>query len=256
MPQGDSELTIAIPLGNPDAVAQKQRYRYDCEHRKDGQFVIIQQTHSGQGALRWRGREWSVPPGHAFVCLVPERFKYYYPKGSREPWRFAWICVYGSLARFLCQALRNAHGPVLPLPLGSTLSKEFLGFATSARNRIFREPHAITFAATAFFLNWKRLLDRPGNSAADPVETVMRTCQARFREPLGIKELAALAGISREHLTRVFSQRTGVSPARYLRQIRLTAALEILNTSRATQKEAAYRSGFSSIQALQRAIRG
>lgn len=87
------------------------------------------------------------------------------------------------------------------------------------------------------------------------MEAVARICRARFREPLGIKELAAHAGLSREHLTRIFTERTGISPARHLRQLRVAAAREMLDHSGMTLKETALRCGFPSAKSLQHALR-
>ncbi|CAN5394746.1 hypothetical protein BH09VER1_BH09VER1_08390 [soil metagenome] len=255
MAAADSKLTITIPTGNPRAVAASSRYRNDCRLRKGDQYVILQYTLAGEGKLRWKGREWSVPAGHALLCLVPERITYFYPKAAKEPWEFAWVNIYGELARYYSRALRHAHGPVLPLAMGSAPALELLNLATVARKRKAVDPHTTTFAVSSFFLNWQRLLDVPDGRAGDAVEVVQKICQTRFREPLGLKELAAQAEVSREHLTRIFTERVGVSPARYLRQMRLAAARNILSSPQVTQKEAADRAGFSSVQALQRALR-
>ncbi len=245
---------ISMPVGSREETATSQRYNYQIEKNSGGRYVNVQCTLSGHGVLRWRGKNYTVPPGHAFIFIVPEDFSYGYPPGAKEPWTFAWIELYGPLAHYLAHSLREAHGPVIPLPLGSELSRQFLHLAAIAQQRRRNPPHDITFAITTFFLNWHRLLDRPNPDDTDPVATVMRICETRFREQLSLKELAAQAQMSREHLSRLFTKRTGISPARYLCHIRLAAAQEVLRSSRATQKEAAFRSGFPSVQALQRAL--
>lgn len=245
---------IIMPVGSREETATSQRYSYQIEKTSGGRYVNVQCTLSGHGVMRWRGRDYTIPPGHAFIFIVPEKFSYSYPPGAKEPWTFAWIELYGPLARYLATSMREAHGAVIPLPLGSEVCKQFLHLAAIAQKRRPNPPHDITFAITTFFLNWQRLLDRPKAGDTDPVATVMRICQTRFREQLSLKELAAQAQITREHLSRLFTKRTGISPARYLCQIRLAAAQEILRMPRATQKEAAFRSGFPSVQALQRAL--
>ena len=101
-------------------------------------------------------------------------------------------------------------------------------------------------------MEWKRVLDRP--AGRDPVETAKRICHTRYREPVAIKELALQTGLSREHLTRLFTEKVGSSPARYLRELRLEAVREFVATSSGTMKEAALRCGFPSAKALRRAL--
>jgi AraC-like DNA-binding protein len=88
----------------------------------------------------------------------------------------------------------------------------------------------------------------------DPVEAVIHICRTRFREHLGIKEIADQAGLSREHLTRIFTARMGTSPARYLRNHRVDAAREMRRFSDATWTETALRCGFPSVKALRSAL--
>lgn len=255
MPSFESEMNISITRGNREGVTSSSRYHWASDQRGDDHFVIIQYTISGHGTFLWQGRSWDVPPGHAFICIVPEQSAYYYPEEATETWRFAWLNFYGPLAITFCRALRDTYGPILPLPPPSSAAMNFLDLTAKGENRLFLDPSTATLAAFTFLVEWKRILERPQPGKDDPVEKVMRICQARFREPLGIKELAAQTNLSREHLTRIFTERTGISPARHLRQLRLCAAREILEHPYTTLKEAAFRCGFSSVKALQRALK-
>jgi len=105
-------------------------------------------------------------------------------------------------------------------------------------------------------MEWTRQLTHPTQTDHDPVKTAMAICQSRFREPLGTKELAAETGLSREHLSRLFSERTGVSPGSYLRQLRVNAARQMLKERNLLLKEIALRCGFPSVRSLQRALAG
>ena len=238
-----------------DDGAYLPRYHWDSNVRGEGCFVIIQYTHSGRGAFRWEGRVWDVPPGHAFICVVPERSAYYFPDDASEPWKFAWLNFYGELANSLCRALRNAYGPVLALPPRSVAAAKFFELTANAEKRLSLDPCDVTLAAFSFLMEWKRLLDHPQTRGIDPVEMVMGICKARFREPLCIKELAAQTGITREHLTRIFTERTGISPARHLRQLRVAAAREMLASPGTPLKEVALRCGFPSVKAMQLALK-
>ncbi len=254
MPLDDDKTTITIPFGNTEVQNRFSRYQWFNDRRGPSQFVIIQTTLSGKGTFFWSGDTHEVPAGHAFLCLVPERSSYSLPETAREPWAFAWINLYGELAMSYCRAFRATYGPVLELPFRSLPFTLFSNLVSRTKNREILDPIDATQQIFTFFMEWKRLLDRPRLRDTDPVDLALRICQARFREPLGIKELACQANLSREHLTRIFTQRTGRSPARHLRDLRLHAALKMLNSHDTTLQETALRCGFSSKKALQRAI--
>lgn len=250
---GDN-LIISTPFGHLAESVHSSRYYWQSDLRGNQQFVIVQQTLSGIGSFTLKGDTSAVPVGHAFICLVPETSAYYLPEASSTPWKFNWLNFYGSLALQLCRHLRDTYGPVLPLPLRSTPGAAFHALVTRAEQRLARDPHDTTLASLNFLVEWKRLLDHPQMRSTDPVALVKRICQTHFREPLGIKELAARTGLSREHLTRIFTERTGTSPARYLREIRAHAARRLLRHRGMTLKEAALRCGFPSTKALHRAL--
>jgi AraC-like DNA-binding protein len=69
--------------------------------------------------------------------------------------------------------------------------------------------------------------------------------QNALRSP-SLEQLAAAAGVSTGHLTRLFRGSLGVAPLRALRRLRLERAATELVTSRRTIKEIAYQAGFGS----------
>lgn len=251
---GKSLLSISAPYGESESSAASTRYRYDNAQRGEEPFVIIQRTISGDGLCRWRDRDWAVPPEHAFICLVPEASSYCYPPEAEAPWHFSWLNFYGPLPVMLCAALREERGPVLPLPSRSKAQSLFSHLVAASQQRPPRDPADISLASFAFLTEWKRLLDRPEAQTTDPVDAFIQICRTRFREGLGIKELADQTGWSREHLTRTFTDRMKISPARYLRKLRTEAARDMQQFSDVSWTETALRCGFPSVKALRRAL--
>jgi transcriptional regulator GlxA family with amidase domain len=66
--------------------------------------------------------------------------------------------------------------------------------------------------------------------------------------------LANRIGISVRHLSRLFAQHTGVTPARYVELARVAAAETLLTTDRAPLGEVAARAGFGSPETMRRAF--
>lgn len=249
----ENRLLISIPFATQVEERNSRRYHWKNAERGSDPFVILQWTISGEGTFEWNSRQWRVPPDHALIALLPEQSGYGYPADATEPWRFSWINFYGPLAVQLFRDLRDLYGPVLPIKRrsseGAALSR-LIDVATSKKKR---DLFLTSNECYQFLMDWARELQSPERDR-DPVETAKRICATRLHEPLGVKELAAETGLTREHFTRIFTTETGTPPALYLRQLRVQTAQKMLETS--ARHEVALRCGFPSVRALNRALNG
>lgn len=111
---------------------------------------------------------------------------------------------------------------------------------------------------------WERVLELQSQKALHHLEEVsgqlprqdalppliLRACeqvQARYRDPLYLKDLAETCQVSPEHLSRVFHESTGLRFSEYLAETRVNAACEALTSGTDPIAEIAGRSGFSTL---------
>ncbi|MFJ4845523.1 MULTISPECIES: GlxA family transcriptional regulator [unclassified Streptomyces] len=88
-------------------------------------------------------------------------------------------------------------------------------------------------------------------------DTLRRVLDAVAQEPGGNHTLTAMArraGVSVRHVTRLFYEEVGTTPARYVEQIRLEAAQGLLERSDDSMAVVARRTGFGSPESLRRAF--
>lgn len=245
---------LSSPYGKPRETISSARYQWDSMNRGKDPFVIFQYTLEGCGGFEWQGRSHDVPPGSAFISVVPEQARYFYPPESREAWTFCWLNFYGDLGLKLWVTLRERFGPVIQIPLGSALEAQLVGLAEKAFRRKFTDRYEAAAEIYSLYMNCWREAAQPKRARIDSVEEAVRICKSQFRDPISVKELAARCHLSREHLSRVFRERQGVSPAEFLRGQRLEAAAQILRHSSLPVKEVALRSGFYSARHLMKAF--
>lgn len=90
--------------------------------------------------------------------------------------------------------------------------------------------------------------------ARERVEKVKAILARDLEHPPTLKQLAGEAGCSPHYLSRIFSQETGTTISRYLRDLRLDRAAEILKAGRSNVTEAAMEVGYSSLSHFSKAF--
>jgi len=250
----EDKAILSVPYAESLATANSSRYQWDCHCRGNVPFVIFQYTLEGTGCFCLDGRTYEVPAGSAFISLVPEQARYFYPPDSHEPWTFCWMNFYGGLGLDLWRRMREQFGPVIRIPPRSAVAVQLVSLARKIADRKFADRYEAGAEAYAFYTNYWREAGQPLRGRTDPVAEAVQICRNHFRDPISIKELAARCKLSREHFSRIFKEREGVPPAAYLRKQRLAAAAEMLHLSRLPLKEVALRTGFYSARHLMKAF--
>lgn len=98
------------------------------------------------------------------------------------------------------------------------------------------------------------LREQPADEA-DGVSRAIALILAGYDRDLTLEALAAEAGMSRFHFLRVFKRRAGLTPAAYVRQVRLEQAADLLRHSDLPVTEVAVRCGFNGPNRLAEAVR-
>jgi AraC family transcriptional regulator len=90
----------------------------------------------------------------------------------------------------------------------------------------------------------------------DRVLRVQQLLAADLSTPPSLSDLATQVGCSSYYLSRLFSQQTGMTISRYLRNLRLEKAADLLRSGRYNVTEAAMEVGYSSLSHFSKAFAG
>lgn len=99
-----------------------------------------------------------------------------------------------------------------------------------------------------FSVRLKSAAVAPKSTLRDLLDAIAADPAADYRLPA----LSALAGYGERHLTRMFTKELGMSPARYVEQVRIEAARSMLETSDASLELIARRTGLGSVETMRR----
>lgn len=237
------DVLLELSSASPHEEVMSPSYYLDNRRRTLGE-AILQYTWCGEGRVR-RGRKvQKCGAGQALLMLEGDRTEYYYPMDSRTPWKFTWVNFSG--ARSVVAELIRLHGDVIRLDSrGETVrALNVITHLYETKNFVDRY-HAAEMIA-GLVCSMGRELAGLRNEGEPPIRQALNYLRDHHRRPINIKEVAAKFSLSREHFSRVFHAETGVTPAHFLRDLRLQTSRSLLLGTRMPVGEIAEKSGFSS----------
>ncbi len=231
-------------------------YSWDGLRRGEQNVVIVQLTTGGFGALDWEDEApRRLTAGQCFIVTVPHRHRYYLPADSSF-WEFSYLCLTGPEALRLADMIIRQHGPVLDLsPIPALPARSLIEQALDeiAAGNLTSPWRASSMACRVIFALAEHALDQPGRApvssgqSSGNLATEARSyCLARLAQNLGVEDLARHFGLSVYHFSRRFRAETGLSPRRFMEELRLGEAMKRLRLNREKSvKEIAAQCGFA-----------
>jgi AraC-like DNA-binding protein len=223
-------------------------------------FVVWQYTLGGFGAFRSGMTNDSVLtfPGDAFTTLVPSDDFYYLPAES-ESWTFFWLIIdHAYIVRRVRDRILQT-GSIWRVPTQSPLIERALDLFDLVRAASLPDEFAEEADLFGFLTEFERL----GHQILYPPlprERILADVRAQIvdRLPAGVPSVSELAderGMSRTGFTHYFRRTTGISPARFINQVRLSEVAKLLVSSSLKLSAIAERTGFADATHLGKVFR-
>ncbi len=226
-----------------------ETYHIEGSKRTDMLHCIFQYTLSGYGCFRDAGGEHVLSPGSGFLCESRDKaISYYYPENSRTPWRFIYIAFRGETAFTMVRNMVNRFGHVYSTPLNHPMITRMQAYFKHMENQQVISVSegsrlVMNIINTLTESREERKIDEPENLLLrKSVEILSRNTEGTMK----VAQLAKLSGVSREHLTRVFSQMTGLPPHRFINRRKIIEACSILDSGKTSIKEISDSLGYKS----------
>ncbi len=233
-----------MPTSNGYETAQAPGYDWDGRKRGHTPFSILQYTIAGTGHLRYERRTHRLEAGDAMLVVVPHDHRYWVAPG--ETWSFFWIAMSGKEVLRLHRTILETSGPVFRLR-GDTID-ELAAICLSLHGSALTVGRASSEAYRATMAIHDDLMTRAetplqtiGHEAIDRAANHIRT---HLDDALDIATLAAIAGLSRAHFSRVFARTKGLSPVEFIQRERMERAARLLVNGQLSVKAVATLCGF------------
>jgi AraC-like DNA-binding protein len=202
----------------------------------------------GQGWFELQGNRHLLKAGQALV--IPRHTPHAYGASPQSPWTIHWMHFLGEEATYYLTLLQPEH-PLLNVDPGLTAKVEWLfADASEALSNGFSPASLICAAQAArhilsllFFSN-RAFVPGAADARQYGLETVIQFMKEHVNEALPLPAMAARAGISVTHFSRLFRQQTGFSPMDYFIHLKIQRACRYLTLSQLSIKEISAQIGY------------
>ena len=241
-------ITSALPLQTLRGIGMhhitSHDYHWDNRVRKNS-YVLLQYTISGKGSFQTPDHTYPQQAGDLFLVQVPGDSQYSLPDDSEY-----WDVLYLEFSSECLPLLYHIHlscGPAFHLEASSTLPEQMKQLYADAISNQLASVFDNSKSAYAF------LLDLADYALEHPALSSPRVTLAKnyldshyYTTDLNLDEVADAVGLSKYHLCREFNHLYGISPGKYLANLRLQKSCALLLQSRQhTIAEIASMVGFS-----------
>ncbi len=205
---------------------------------------ILQLTLAGKGWVERAGERHESKVGDLMMVTVPDDHVYGLPSGKAY-WEFIYLCIKGETALQVMQRCVEQWGPLHALeegnPVASYLVDIFRDHAAGWRGDPY-ENSGRAWQLVTQCCSW--IQKQQQGRRASRVEQIPAWLEQHMHENIGIEEMASLCGFSRYHFTRLFRERFGLAPSRYVEQCRIRRAVALLQEGRLPIAEVGERCGY------------
>jgi len=206
-----------------------------------GNFVrsnyLIHYVHRGKGIFRAAGKEYRLSEGSAF--LICPRDVTYYMADETNPWEYSWIEFNGAAAERYISATPFSSSPVVEN--NTAAGKHFLRLVETPPSNPYELLSAALAALSAF------VVKRPpaGKMSDEYVRAAVNYVHTFCHHPkITVEELGQYVGVDRSYLYRIFKQKVGISPKRYIMEYKLKTAAKLLEETNLSVGQVARSAGF------------
>lgn len=229
---------------------------YDNRVRTPDRMVVYQYTRRGELLYRDAAGERRVPAGCGALFVHGEASSYGVADAAAHArYRTLWVGLFGAGLAEQVTELRRDFGSVFDYRGEAEHEHHLAGLIQLADPRRATEPLAMAIAVQRFVMGLFERAAEKRIGTVSPLDSAIERVLRGGSTADSLKTIAAVTGVSREHLTRVFTERFGTAPGAYMAEARLERAQRLLTQTDLTVSEVAAQSGFASAHSLARRLR-
>lgn len=207
-----------------------------------GNFVrsnyLIHYIHKGSGTYSVRGHSYELKANDAFL-IYPDEITYYVASES-DPWEYSWVEFNGTaVSKYLSATRFTPDEPVIYSAKNAESAICELA-ETESDN-----PYAITALLYKFLGELVTNKPKSGSMADEYVKAAISYIHTFYYETdINVDRISSYVGIDRSYLYRLFKEKMGISPKKYIVEYKLKTAAKLLKETGLSVGQVALSAGF------------
>lgn len=219
-------------------------YYFDNKNRLNYDGYILQYTISGHGEYKTKDEKILLEKNMGFITEIPNNCIYSLPEDS-DHWEYIYIHFGGYVAKQFYKEIVNVTGNVFTLPIdNSSLQLLFAEYNKLEHGMKYKRFQAGNFIYT-LLTNLLREISSP-HAYYENIEKAITWMNSNYSSDISLSELCESLNITQSHFSRQFRISTGISPIKYLTNIRLEHSMNLLATTDLEIEKIAAICGFGS----------
>ncbi len=234
-------------------------YEFHCGSRGGYHLHVIL---SGRGILTVNGITHPMHRGQMFVTKPGEQS--WYRADEKDPWVYCWMTFDGNKAPKYVESIGLPEGInwrdcyTDPMEYYNIVKETLNRPEMTLANDLWRLAHLLSFISLAAESESKKqhLSRHVSDISTDIyVDKAITYIQSNFSN-IKISDVARNIGINRSYLTKIFKQKTGISPQEYLMERKLSYACKLLIETDAQIQDIARRIGYENLLTFSKIFKG
>ncbi|CAH1210844.1 HTH-type transcriptional activator RhaS [Paenibacillus plantiphilus] len=199
-------------------------------------FYLLHHVLAGSGTFTCADQTYTLHAGQSFLIQPDQLISY--ESHVEAPWHYRWIAFEGRQA----EELIASAGLSTEQPIIDTGANRRIGALFRSMERTFRQggsAAAVQLRSAGYLqLLFAEFSSLPADNSDPSIvapdngealfQQVIRYLSSQYAEPVSIERMASTLGYNRAYLSRLFKQRTGITPVAFLLQLRLDKARLLL----------------------------
>ena len=212
-------VECGIQVCHPSHTSPKLNYKYYSAH-----FIL-----EGKGTYALNGREYELCAGKGF--MITPGASCIYTADKDEPWKYIYVSFCGADDGALVHSAGlNEENVIFEFPLDDDMIRDIYSMHSAGKRN-----EAKGYDVTGYFLLCMSRLVKANQKAPtkkDTADNYVREAILYIEENypfnISVSDIAFHIGLDRTYLFRLFKQKVGCSPSKYLQGYRLGRAVEML----------------------------
>ncbi len=226
---------------------RNETYYYENKDR-DYEGYLFQYTLDGYGIYERKGERYKLTKGKAFFIHFPEDSCYYLnsSENPNQTWTYFYLHFIGPAAEPFFRRIQELSGPVIDLAPDSMPVILFFEIYNTLKSQKPTEHYYSSEWLYRFLVSLLCQVEFPKTGNSSPyVTAAMDWMRKNYGRQAVLAEMDNEMGITYSHLERLFRKEQGISPIRYLTQLRLEESMKLLQNTDFGLDEIAKKCGFS-----------